>query len=89
MASFILTILFVIFAGLGLVVSIAGLRKPEVFLAFEQKCHKKIFKKEFNPNKLTRGKIKRIAFMLLCVTIFLSVSYVSLAVYSKILDLKF
>ena len=89
MASFILTILFVIFAGLGLVVSIAGLRKPDLFLAFEQKCHRKILKKEFNPNELTRGKIKRIAFMLLCVTIILSVCMCSLAVYSKILDLKF
>ena len=82
-----LTILFVIFAGLGFIVSIAGLTKPEVFITFEQKCHRKILKKEFNPNELTRGKIKRIAFMLLCVTIFLSVSYVSLAIYQRVLGL--
>lgn len=87
MASFMLSILFVIFAGLGLIVSLIGLTKPEVFIAFEQKCHRKILKKEFNPNELTRSKIKRIAFMLLCVTIFLSVSYVSLAIYQRVLGL--
>ena len=87
MASFMLTILFVIFAGLGLVVSIIGLTKPEVFIAFEQKCHRKILKKEFNPKKLTKGKIRRMAFMLLCVTIILSISYVSLAIYQRVLGL--
>ena len=80
-----LTIIFVILDVVALVVAIIGLRKPELILAFEQKCQTKIFKKKLNSNNLTSSKIRRMAFGLMLVTIFISVAYISIPVCSGML----